>query len=906
MLMPKLTLSTYRVFLIAALLSLTSSTVSPQPKYRLEQALTEAELLRRQWSVASLRSAIAKYEECLLLSRAAADRPNEARALTGLGELYDGLGEKEKALESFKQLLLLYQDLNDPNAETLAAVRVSEVYHFLGDMQRGFEYLDTALKLNRATGDPAGKATVLTALGQRYTSLGESANAVRVYRQALKLWKTIGDRSGEAKTLPGLAKACIFRYKERSALSYYKQALSLHRMLGDKRSEAHTLHGISWTYYTLGDKQKALDYNNRALPLMQTVGDRWGEAAIFTNLGWISEQSGEKQQALDYYKQALPLMQATGDWDGRANTLYRLASVEGEMDLLPEALDHVQSALAITESLRARVKNRRLQVSYAAFVQQYHEFRINLLHRLHERSPSEGYDEAALVASEQVRARSLRELLTEANVNIRHGIDNELIEHERNLQKLITTKTDKRIRVLNSRHTEQQAAETTRELEELMLAYHDAEAKIRTANPHYAALSQAQTLTARDIQVLLDPDTVLLEYSLGEVRSHLWKVTSNSIEIFPLEKKSVIEAAAGHVYKLLTARTRKLPQEGHQKNKERIAKADSEFYQAASALSRLLLGPVAGQLEKKRLVIVGDGVLEYIPFGALPMLSTNENPSAYNYEPLVLHYEVVNLPSAATLALLRKHVKRDHEPEKTVAVFADPVFEASDERVRHKSLRTSADESVKAIGDYLRRIGLIRGQQPLPRLSYSRKEALAIASLVPEAQRDIVLDFNVNYDMVTGPKLGEYRFLHFATHAWLDTEQPELSGILLSLVDADGRPQQSGILRLGDIYNLNLPVELVTLSACETALGRSVKGEGMIGLTRGFMYAGAPRVLASLWAVDDVATADLMKLFYEGMLGPRKLRPPAALREAQREMYEKNRQASPFYWAGFVLQGEWR
>ena len=189
---------------------------------------------------------------------------------------------------------------------------------------------------------------------------------------------------------------------------------------------------------------------------------------------------------------------------------------------------------------------------------------------------------------------------------------------------------------------------------------------------------------------------------------------------------------------------------------------------------------------------------------------------------------------------------------------------------------------------------------------YSRKEALAIASLVPEARRNIVLDFEVNYDAVTNTQLSEYQFVHFATHGVLDPQEPELSGILLSLVDKEGRPQENGILRLGDVYNLNLPVELVSLSACDTALGKRVKGEGLVGLTRGFMYAGAPRVLASLWKVEEVATADSMKLFYEGMLGPQKLRPAAALREAQKRMWQRDPNGSPFYWAAFVLQGEWR
>lgn len=213
---------------------------------------------------------------------------------------------------------------------------------------------------------------------------------------------------------------------------------------------------------------------------------------------------------------------------------------------------------------------------------------------------------------------------------------------------------------------------------------------------------------------------------------------------------------------------------------------------------------------------------------------------------------------------------------------------------------------LRAIRDYLTRLRMNAEEQPLARLAYSRKEALAIAALVPEAQRRIVLDFDVNYEAVTSAELSEYRFIHFATHALLDTDEPELSGMLLSLVDKEGRPQQNGILRLGDVYNLLLPVELVSLSACDTALGKSISGEGLVGLTRGFMYAGAPRVMASLWKVDDAATADLMKIFYEGMLGPQKLRPAAALREAQKQMWQKNKASSPFYWAGFVLQGEWR
>lgn len=897
-----------------------------------EQAFRQAELLRGQETVESLKSAIVKYEESSVLSRTLGDHRGEVRALNNIGEIYDGLGEKYKALGYFSRILPLCRKLNDRLGEARAAVRLSELYKDLGEMQKALDYLEIALQLNRAARDPGGEAAVLTALGSQYVSLGDSRKALDFYTQALVLWRAVGDRSAEAKALGGMAKACIFQYQRRRALRYHMQALSLHRILGDRRNEAHTLHNIAWTYYTLGKKKEALDYNGQALPLMQAVGDRWGEAAIYTNLGWINELSGEPQKALDYYQRALPM--ATGDWEGEANTLYRLANVERDLDHLPKARAYIERALAITESLRRTVANRKLRASYAAFIQQYHEFYVDLLFRLHQHSPSEGYDITALEASERARARGLLELLAQAGVDIRQGVDPALIEQERNLQRLITDKTDRQIRVLNSKHTEQQASEARKELAELVSAYLEVEAKIRTASPHYTALTQAQTLTLPEIQQLLDADTVLLEYALGDSRSYLWAVTSNSIESFVLEKRSVIEDAAGRLYKLLNARTKKITQEGGRGKEERIAKADADYYLAASELSRLLLAPAASRLDKKRLLIVSDWALQYLPFAALPEPGTeqeepevkkNGRPAADNYRPLILEHEIVNLPSASTLAMLRRYIEGRNPPSKTVAVFADPVFEASDNRVRQiraafkrkskpkttaqlENVRHKRDDTdrLRVIRDYLRRTGLIEGEQPLARLSYSRKEALAIASLVPEAQRNIVLDFDVNYRTISSAQLGDYRFLHFATHAWLDTEEPELSGILLSLVDQEGRPQENGILRLGDVYNLSLPVELVTLSACETALGQSVKGEGLIGLTRGFMYAGAPRVLASLWKVDDVATADLMKLFYEGILGPQRLRPAAALREAQKQMYLKNQPGSPFYWAGFVLQGDWR
>ena len=179
-----------------------------------------------------------------------------------------------------------------------------------------------------------------------------------------------------------------------------------------------------------------------------------------------------------------------------------------------------------------------------------------------------------------------------------------------------------------------------------------------------------------------------------------------------------------------------------------------------------------------------------------------------------------------------------------------------------------------------------------------------IAAAAPANEFLTAVDFKASRALATSAELSQYRIVHFATHGLLNTKHPSLSGLVLSLVDERRQPQD-GFLRLHDIYNLRLPAELVVLSTCQSGLGREMRGEGMIGVTRGFMYAGAKRVLASLWKVNDGATAELMKRFYAEML-KKNLSPAAALRAAQIEMWREQQWRAPYYWAAFVLQGEHR
>jgi len=323
---------------------------------------------------------------------------------------------------------------------------------------------------------------------------------------------------------------------------------------------------------------------------------------------------------------------------------------------------------------------------------------------------------------------------------------------------------------------------------------------------------------------------------------------------------------------------------------------------------------VQSQLGTKRLLIASDGALQVVPFAALPSPGWDPGASA-PYEPLIVAHEIVNVPSASTLAFLRRDVTGRHPAPKKLAVLADPVFEREDDRIAANS---SSGETVKqpaplrppgdrvppaaATGDVA--TGISRGIG-LQRLPFTRKEAEAILRMAPPQSRFAALDFAANRSAATSPDLGQYQLIHFATHGIVNDAHPELSGVVLSLFDKNGNPQD-GFLRLNDLFNLKLNADLVVLSACETGLGKEVRGEGLIGLARGFMYAGAPRVVVSLWSINDKAASEEMRRFYEGMLGSRHLRPAAALRKAQIEMWKQETWRDPFFWAAFVLQGEWR
>lgn len=854
------------------------------------------------WSSGEIPQALDFFNQALPLRRASGDLAGEASTLNNLGLVHDVQGEKLKALDYFNQSLIPRRASGDREAEATTLNNIGMVYRSISEPEKALDYLNEALPIKRKYDDRRGEADILSNIGIVYLSLSDTQRALDYFNQALPLRRATGDPRGEAAVLSNIGVAHRSLGEFQNSMGYFAQALSLAQKVKDRNGQATTLQNIGTVYRLLGQFQKALDHYDQALLLVQATGNIEVQAGVRYAIGITYRLMGEPRKALGYFNESLSLSRAVGDRAGEAGALLAIARAENELGNLAQARPIIEASISIIESLRAGVTSQELRASYFDRVHSYYEFYIDVLMQLHNQDSSAALNSVALEASERGRARSLLELLAEARADIRQGVDESLLKRERSLQQLLNAKSNRQIKMLSSKHTPEQETAIASEISAIITELQQARVRIRATSPHYAALTQPVPLSLKQIQQQLDPDTVLLEYSLGSPRSFLWAVTPTTMTSFELPGREQIEAKARAVYDLLTARNRLEKNETQRRRDKRLDQVTTAYSQAVEGLSQVLLGPVAQQLHGKRLLIVGDGALQYVPFSVL-QLSEGNGKSA----PLMVGHEVINLPSASAMAVLRQEIAGRKAAPLSVAALADPVFERQDNRVRGVGVSSAAINSTQRapdVGRAVRDVGLAGEAGRISRLPFSRREAEAILAVVPRGEGIVALDFKASRATAVSAELGRYRIVHFATHGVLDSGHPELSGIVFSLVDEQGAPQD-GFLRLHDIYNLNLPAEMVVLSACQTALGKDIRGEGLVGLARGFMYAGAARVVASLWQVDDVATAELMKHFYRGMMQGR-LRPAAALQAAQITMWKQKRWTSPYYWAAFVLQGEWK
>ena len=863
-----------------------------------------ATVLRNAGEILQLlgNSAAAKrtYEEALSLTRRTKDQLEAARTHNDLAYLYFLTGDNDQAQHHCQAALAIAQRLHERSVEAEASYLLGETFYNT-DLAKATEVQQQSLAIWRELGRPRGQALSLIALGYYYGNAGQRTSAFNSCEEALSLARVAKDLGVE--TLALIATGNIKRKfgEKQEALTAYQSAKVLAERIGDKTSQAMSIGGAGAVSLEMNDLQTALEYCGRAVALFEANGQKWGAAEGKLDLGTIYHALGDEQKALETLNDGLGRFRALKFQRLESITLRAIGLVYDAQGDRQRALQSFQQALAL---LNVRVDQRQAAYTLNCIGKAYE--------RQHQLSRAEHYYRQALKLaqrssdpqSEMLSFYNLAHLergrgkLDEAASDINSAINiGETLRTNVSSQDLRTNyfatvrdSYDLYLDVLLLQHKRDPAAGFDREA---FAASERARARslLEGINPLPKTLNLKETQ-----QEILNDETTLVEYALTDERSYAWVITRNSAAVFELAGRKEIEASVKRLYDLITAHQIVLG-ESVEARAEREAKADAAMPAEIGLLSNLLLGPLAGRLNTRRLLIVPDGALQYIPFQIL--LDPDSHAS------LISQHEIVNQPSASTLAVLLSEIAARKTAANSIAVFADPVFEAGDPRLnRNAPTGLSHSSELFAVRRALRDAGVTRDGLQVPRLLASGREADEITALAPERTSLKAVGFAANRDRVFSSELANYRIVHIATHGIIDNERPELSGIVLSLFDEQGN-SQNGFLRLRDIYNLKLPADLVVLSACQTALGKEIRGEGLVGLTRGFMYAGAPRVIASLWQIDDRASAEFMKRFYQGLLGE-KLRPAAALRAAQVSMQKDKRWNVPHYWAAFTLQGEWR
>jgi CHAT domain-containing protein/tetratricopeptide (TPR) repeat protein len=818
------------------------------------------------------------------------NRRGYAHVLIILGLIASDLANSERAMSLFTQALATSRIVNYRAGVTDALTYSGHVSAKEGRLQEAIEYYLSATDSARELGDQLKESWITSGLAYVYDQSGDSSRALEYYKRTLALRLRVDNLSAEASIYKRLGTSYAALQDYTQAAYFFEKAVALYQHFNQWRFLFVALRDLGAVYESSGQFEKAADYYARAKALAEKAEDPRGLAYLYEGIGRLSERDSKLDIAHKNYSEALKLHRASRNRRGESEAMFRLAGLAAKRGQLEDALRRLDETLRNDELFRLEIQSPDLRASYLSDVRRHYEAQVDWLMQLHKANPLGGFDKAALEASEHVRARSLIESLQEGpGVDARND-DPVLRARAEEIKKQLVAKANHRAELLRVRNTQSIAA-LNDEVNQLSDDYERVQSVIRSRRARALPLQSSKALAVNQIHEQLTDDTILLEYMLGEERSYVWVVSGTTLDGFELPSKQTIETISRNLYDVVSSS----PASASLNSNKGVQHTSPGLKEYAARLSELILDPISQRITGKRIVVVADGALHLVPFATLSL----------NGAPLIDSYELVSLPSASVISVLRDQKQKQPQSQKLLALFADPVFSPDDPRItKANTVRTgrarssSAGEATQALRD----AGLLENGD-LPRLLASRWEADAILAVAgPTAMK--AMDFSASLNMALSPTLRDYRMIHLATHAVLDTQRPSLSGVVLSLFNEQGQPQP-GYLRAIDIFGMELSADLVTLSACQTAIGKDFKGEGMVGLSRSFMQAGTKRVVASLWKVDDTATAALMAQFYKEIFTNGK-HPTAALREAQLTISKHKRWQSPYYWAGFVLQGEWR
>lgn len=865
-----------------------SVSLSEQAGYTLGQAQALLTLSDKQ-NHDNHEVALATANKALKLWQMLGDRAGLARSYSLIGTYYLAQNALVEAAQHHEQALALWRELKRPSQEAAELISLGFIEYRKGDWQGSISYYTQAQGMFDEKAEPLKMGQISSGLGAAFNENGMPENGLIHFQRALDYYRQTQDPNAVIYATWSLGRTYYLLRNYPQALSYLQQ--SLNGIDQNSFAAAPALQYLGRVHIGIGEYKLARQYLDSALETYTKAGNPKEIGQLRALIGQVYSLEGQVKRAQQYYKDALDIFIKLSDRVNQAAVLYALGELELKNRNFDVAESYLRQSIDATENIWRLSTSSDLTAAFSATVHERYHGYIDCLMRKQHRHADQALAVRAFELSEFARGRSLAELLRTTQTNVIPGLDPELAKQEKSLRQSLRAKEDSRVALLGREYTNEELHTLDGELARSEAEYKKVTETIRARYPTYQQVTRPTAWDLPQIQetVVADDQTVLLEYSLGADKSYVWAVTSNDIKSYELPTEARINEAVEKVRRLLTT--------------TEPAKSESELSQATRELGQMVLSPVAAELNKRRMIVVADGALHYIPFQILPAPAAND-------QPLVVTIEVINAPSASILGQLQQETARRQTPTKVLAAFGDPVFVSN--YAQRKQTDTGTNEYIASLpqgelGRWRHALRDIESEEgsvdpsTLQSLFFTKYE-LANLREVAGPETLMVTSFDATREKLASLDLTKYAILHFATHGVLDPKRPENSGLFLSMVNREGQ-EQNGFVGLQDIYNLHAPVELVVLSACRTGLGKDVRGEGLIGLTRGFMYAGASSVVASLWKVDDEATAELMKQFYANML-QHGMPPASALREAQNSIRRQPRWRFPYYWAAFTLQGE--
>lgn len=870
-------------------------------------------------NLGQFESALTLHKRALKIAREIEDKKWESLNIGNIGTVYLYLGKYSQALTHYEQALAIDREIEVKTHQGTWLTNIGLCYWHLSNYRKALAYYEQALVILRDIGDKSEEGRTLGAIGRVYWKMGDYSKALEYNEKALTIAKEIGNRGGESRNLANLGNVYNELGKYNKALEYYKQAESIAQQIGDKSQQGAWLGNIGVVYHELSNYSKALEYYEQSLKINREIGNKKDEGLFLGNIGLVYVEAGNYSEALKSYKQGLKIAREIGDKSNEGYQLNNLGSLDLKLKIYSKSATHYQKALAIGQEIEEPIiiweahtglaTAYEMQGNYAKSLHQYrlavqeiesvrsllqleeqkasflerkinaYEKLINLLATLHQKKPSKGYDREALQYAEGAKARALLDMVYQGRIfhnlaEIPADCRQKFLVNEKELEKKHLDLSAELGKEVDKRDKDLVLA-LNNEIEALQREKAQLLEEIKEKYPRFYRLTNPKILRAEEVQRdILNDNQVLVEYLVGDERIFVWILTKHRLNFGAIDlTRKELAAKLARISPLF----KKDKAISDVKIDHRWANIQPQLLRE---LYQILLEKPAAEFLKSdvELIIIPDDILYYFPFEIL-VTELTEDRVCYLVESHPISY-------TSSASLLNPELLKPRKPRQDLLAFGNPDFGAEQDR--------GIIEWASSLVPFK---SILRGN----RFESLPKAEIEVEEIARHFDNPVVFIGREASEERFKQMADDFRFIHLATHNLTDDKQPMYSKIILSQTDKE---IEDGYLQTYEVYNLRLNADMVVLSGCNTGLGPLSRGEGIIGMTRAFLYAGVPSLVVSLWPVDDESTALLMKSFYKYLrFGLNKTQ---ALQKAKMDLSKSDDwKRDPFYWGPFVLIGDW-